>query len=152
MTEHKYIWSKIVRRDVLPQFVPNYCKALDALSARQTEVLARHLLRMQRFDMRPAAIRHLHQPRSITWVSIINGTWLLAASADATTSLLSLWPIKAVLSSAEQPPQAVTSVYLKGNVDCGKVYAQGKDVYIALDIRTPYVVQTCTMARVLTHT
>ena len=136
MTEHKHVWTMIMRRDVLSAFTPTYCKPMNELSARQTEVLARHLLRIQRFDMHPVTIHHVHQPRSITWVALVNGTWLLAASSDATTSVLSLWSVKTVLaSSAEKPAQTAAEVYLHGSVNSGKVFAQGEDVSIALDIR-----------------
>ena len=136
MTEHKHVWTMIMRRDVLSAFTPTYCRPINALSAPQTEVLARHLLRVQRFDMHPVTTHHVHQPRSITWVALVNGTWLLAASSDATTSVLSLWSVKTVLaSSAEKPAQTAAEVYLHGSVDSGKVFAQGEEVFIALDIR-----------------
>ena len=148
-TEHKHVWLMILRRDASSVFVPTYCKPISTLSSRQTEVLARHLLRVQGFDMHPATVRHLHQPRSITWLTIINGTWLLAASSDATTSVLSLWSVSAVLSSADQPVQASATVYLRGTVSDGKVFNQGAEVLIALDIRSPCVSHSRTVISTL---
>ena len=85
---------------------------------------------------------YLRQTRSVTWIRLVQGRWLLAASSDSTTSVLSVWSVSMVLQtglSSNQPPRPQAEVYLEGPVSDGCVDVQGGQVVIALEIRSLYV-------------
>ena len=129
----------VISRDIRPSFVPTYCKSFDLLSARQTEVLALHLLRAQAAltaEAKSPTSFPLHQSRSITWLRMLHGKWLLAASSDATTSVLSLWSLQAVLTSPGKSEAPTAEVYLSGPVGGGELFVSGNEVAVALDIQS----------------
>ena len=138
VTERKHVWLTIFLRDICYDLVPPYCQAMDMLSAHAVEVLVLHSLRVQQaMDSGPASvtIRPFHQPRSITWVRILHGTWLLVAASDSVTSTLSLWSAPALLSSSRKRVAPAAEVYLNGPVHSGEVYISENQITLALDIR-----------------
>ena len=132
----------VIARDISPDLVPTYCKPLDTLSSHEAETLALHLCRIQRGaeNIKHRAITcALHQRRSVTWVRLIRGMWLLAASFDASSSVLSLWSIHTLLSVRDTQsinPEAET--YLSGPVNGGEIHVESNQLVIALDIRSQY--------------
>ena len=133
------MWLRILARDVCSDLVPPYCKPMDTLSPHATEVLTRHLLRIQRAtasDMISSTRYTLHQPRSITWVRLIHGLWLLVAASDATTSTLSMWSVQTTLSCPPGSAAPAAVIYLDGRVNRGEVHVSEEQVLIALEMRS----------------
>ncbi|EKM61863.1 uncharacterized protein PHACADRAFT_248756 [Phanerochaete carnosa HHB-10118-sp] len=72
------------------------------MSGSEMEVLVLHALRLVNSLYRPRSSGEntpkaisipLHQPRSVTWVKLIQGRLLIVASSDAHQSTLALWSI-----------------------------------------------------------
>ncbi|KAI0069878.1 hypothetical protein K474DRAFT_1680580 [Panus rudis PR-1116 ss-1] len=61
------------------------------------------------------------QERPVTWTQIVSGRWLLAASSDRTTSVLSLWSIPYPLTSLPDNTPPIANVYLPAPVRDGRV-------------------------------
>ena len=152
VTERKHVWLRILARDVCKDLVPPYCKPIDTLSSYATEVLTCHLLRVQQAttsDTISGKSHRLHQPRSITWVRLLQGAWLLVAASDVSTSSLSLWSVHEILSSSQDSAAPSAEVYLDGPVQDGEVHILGNQVSVALDVRTSRCV-TCWQDRLPT--
>lgn len=84
---------------------------------------------------KPQSVVPLHRTRSITWLHIIQGKWLLAACSDATASMITLWSLASLLSGSAPIPHA--EAYLDGPVSDGAVQIQKGRLIIALDVRSP---------------
>ena len=140
------------------RYMPTYCKPVEELESAQVEVLvvhASHLLRRYRLDTRgspgPASdlgssstvtTVSLDRPRSVTWVHIVLGTWLLVASSDEGTSALEVWPLSDVLRSArsesiDREPSQPAAFYLDGPVRDGRVHVRDGRAVVALEIHSP---------------
>lgn len=95
LTRSKDLWTTFFRRDVpssRPPSVVRYCKALEALTATDCETLTVQPLRLRRQLSSSAApgIVSLNIPRSVTWIRMIQGRWLVVASSDTLHSVPSL--------------------------------------------------------------
>ena len=144
----------VIARDISPDLVPTYCKPLDTLSSHEAETLALHLCRIQRGaeNIKHRAITcALHQRRSVTWVRLIHGMWLVAASYDASSSVLSLWSIHTLLSARNtQSIDPETEAYLSGPVNGGEIHVESGRLVIALDVRSMYEFYHAQMSKRLT--
>lgn len=75
----------------------HYYRPLSSLSSKQCEALALHPIQLQgqlsspKEDNVKAVL--LHGKRSVAWVCLVQGQWLLVASSERTASVLSpsLW-------------------------------------------------------------
>ena len=132
--------------------IPPYCKAVEDLTSGQAEVLAVHASRLlHRLDTRNSpnlgssstvTTVSLDRPRSVTWVHIVLGTWLLVASSDEGTSALEVWPLSDVLRSArsesiDREPSQPAAFYLDGPVRDGRVHVRDGRAVVALEIHSP---------------
>ena len=140
-TRIKDLWIHLLRRDVPAgdRALPAYYRSYESLTDFETEALTTNAMKIYRtisHGLKPATAIPLHQPRSVTWVRLVQGQWLLAASSDASTSVICLWSLRSVLSKgASTAPQA--QAFLEGPVASGDVEVQDGRVVVALDIRSP---------------
>lgn len=120
--------------------MPAYCRAADSLSSEQREALATHTLRLPHRllpdDARyPPIVTTFHQARSVTWVKLVRGQWLLAACSDNATSTLSLWSI-ASLRDTPGTALPLAQAYLEGPVAAGLIDIQEDNtLLVALELR-----------------
>lgn len=84
---------------------------------------------------KPQSVVPIYRTRSITWLHIVQGKWLLAACSDATVSTITLWSLASLLSGGSPAPQE--EAYLDGPVSDGAVQMQEGRLIIALDVRSP---------------
>lgn len=137
----KQLWAAIWNQDILADrlLTPAYTLPLDFLSSSQCKSLATHSMNLSRLltdgghDCTPAVIT-LHQPRSVTWVQLIRGQWLLVASSDQSSSKLSLWHLLSMHTS-NGPGNPVSEAFLDGPVAGGFVDLQDEIITCALEIR-----------------
>lgn len=141
MTRSKDLWLNILHRDVLALGLPtpHYRRPLEELSSFECETLALHALNTDRqlstwTDTTPCPLTIMHGPKSVTWVQFIHDHWLLIASSDQSSSLLSLWDIFP-FHRAHSHPRLVAEVALCGPVKAGYVDCQDDDTVIALEVR-----------------
>jgi hypothetical protein len=77
----------------------------------------------------------LHQARAVTWVRLIGAKWLIVATSDSSSSILSLYSVTSLLGSRSQ--DLVAQAFLKGAVRNGLVQLQKDgEVIIALELQT----------------
>lgn len=141
ISRSKDIWITIFRRDVCDAHVPNsacYSKRLEYLTSADCERVAIHSLRLQKSllssggQLSPTVVR-FDTHRSVTWVRIVRGRWLLVASSDAFQSVLTLWPLCAISDHATRPVSAAEA-YLEGPVKHGVCDVREGVIYIALEL------------------
>lgn len=78
----------------------------------------------------------LPQTRSVTWVQVVGGTYLISACSDASTSILSLWRLSSLMGSGPYPARALLDeAYLEGPVEAGLVDLLEGTPIIALELR-----------------
>ncbi|KAK7683176.1 hypothetical protein QCA50_013849 [Cerrena zonata] len=133
----KQLWINLYLRDIEAQhlsFAP-YWKDISTLTATQTEKLVSHILQLdlRLSQHRPPIRRPFYQRRSITWVRTIHSQWLLVASSDDITSVITLWLIDSLLASKSSAPLAEAS--LPAPVVTGAVDVCGSCVTLALELR-----------------
>ncbi|KAF7976563.1 hypothetical protein HWV62_6229 [Athelia sp. TMB] len=116
----------------------NHLHNLGALTAGQVEAL---VSRMTRFDedfdegtLRPRKIVRFDLPRCVTWTCIVLSQWMLVASSDNHSSVMSCWDISKALQGDTKP---VSTWYLPGPVHTGKTHAQSSGVIVALGLGRP---------------
>lgn len=138
----KQLWLAIMQRDVLRRNLPMpaYCRHNDFLSSAECEALVVHSLCLYR-TMRRGALQHppvtisFPQSRSVTWVKLIRGQWLLVACSDRASSTLCLWSLIELLRSPGVAPPAAQT-FLDGPVAGGLIDIQDDDrLVIALEVR-----------------
>lgn len=83
----------------------------------------------------------LHQARSVTWVKLVQAKWLIVASSNASTSVLSIWSLASLLKlgSSREP---LSHTYLSGPVregilDVSEDRDRNERVILSLDICSP---------------
>lgn len=76
----------------------------------------------------------MHGPKSVTWVQLVYGRWLLVASSDQSDSLLHLWDL-APFHDTDGGPETVAEVALSGPVKAGYIDHMDGDLVIALELR-----------------
>ena len=78
----------------------------------------------------------LHGKRSVTWVRLVQGQWLLVASSERTASVITLWDVASLLapSSSSSPPVPTSEAFLEAPVYSGLVDVQDGAVTIALEL------------------
>ncbi|KAI0075220.1 hypothetical protein K474DRAFT_1676529 [Panus rudis PR-1116 ss-1] len=120
--------------------IPPYRRKIPALTAEEEATLTRHALRLRQ-TMESGLSRYssrviFHQARPVTWTRIVSGQWLLAACADKTTSILSLWSISQLLRP-ENPDftRPLAEAYLPAPVYDGRAEVQENVMHIALYLR-----------------
>lgn len=138
----KHLWHAIMELDILRKGLPTpaYCRHIDTLSSDQCEALTIHSLRLSerkkpRTSESPRSIISIPQSRSVTWVKLIRGQWLLSACSNHTSSTLCLWSLDD-LSKFGNAARPSALAYLEGPVAAGLIDIQDDDrLIIALEIR-----------------
>ncbi|KAI0810872.1 hypothetical protein BC629DRAFT_1011995 [Irpex lacteus] len=144
----KQIWMHVWRRDIIQRNLPHPTQMirLDALCDSEMRDLVLHVLRLHRLMAVPASTAHtlrqvlFPQPRPITWVHLVGGTWLLVAMSDSSSSVLSLFSIKSLLGARSH--DLLAQAFLDGHVLNGLAEVSAEHgLVIALELRSP----TCTL-------
>ncbi|GJE97841.1 F-box protein [Phanerochaete sordida] len=149
VTIRKTVWVNILRRDVLSAHLPfpEYCRPVQDLTAAHIEALVKHALCTdttirKSYEMHPFDIAPLHQKRSVTWVKLVHARWLIVASSDASSSVLSVWPIPPLaLNDGDRKP--LSEMFLSGPVQEGALDIRSdgderaKEIIVALDVCSP---------------
>ncbi|KAK7676667.1 hypothetical protein QCA50_016922 [Cerrena zonata] len=132
----KQLWVRIYFRDITTQGLPfaPYWKDIDALNAKQLKGLIMHTLRLDhRLSLSyPPIERPFYQRRSVTWVRLVQSQWLLVASSDDITSVITLWSVVSLLTSRSSAPLAEAS--LSAPVVTGAVDVNGSHVTLAVEL------------------
>lgn len=136
------VWLDVLSRDVHSRSVPtpHYSQPLSSLSGGECEALALHTMRLQDQLCSPKdnAVKFatLHGKRSVTWVRLVQGKWLLVASSERTASVITLWDVASLLSpsSSSSPPVPTSEASLEAPVYSGLVDVQDGAVTIALEL------------------
>lgn len=109
-------------------------------NARQSETLTRLLphLRHREASLAEPRIVRIDQTRSVTWLRLIRGSWLLVATSDKDASSLSLWKLSDILhgGSGVSP---VSEAFLPAPVRDGAVDVTEETVTIAVSLYSQYV-------------
>ncbi|CAL1697063.1 unnamed protein product [Somion occarium] len=138
LTKTKQLWCQLYRRVVAEQGIPvfPYMRPLDILSPSLVEALVVHMVRLDEKTMsqKGARLVPLHQPRSVTWIRLVRGQWLLVASSDLNTSVISLWSLSSLLSSPESS-KPIVEAYLDAPVAYGMVQCYNDELFVALYLR-----------------
>lgn len=119
--------------------LPNYCQDLDRLTSTDCEALVKHAVRLKSALTKPsweAPLLPFHQIRSVTWVKLVQGTWLLVAKSDRSASSLQLFSLSSLGPDSTQPPTLVSEVFLAGPVANGLTEVQDGVLIVALELRT----------------
>ncbi|KAK7679945.1 hypothetical protein QCA50_016891 [Cerrena zonata] len=106
---------------------------LDALCLERLVIHALRLERRFRTSETPVVIP-LTQKRSITWVHLVRSEWLLVASSDAGTSVVTLWSIPHLLSACDTPVP-LAEAFLSAPVKTGCIDPEASTVVFALELR-----------------
>ena len=135
------IWTLILRRDVYPRRLlsPSHCLPFDALSGADCAAIATHALRLhESLSSIPAPcdplVIPMNQSRSVTWVKVICGRWVAAASSDHNTSVVRIWSIASLMSSNDCIPP-IAEAYLEGPVANGCWEVERGSLVLALELR-----------------
>ena len=138
----KQLWLHVWRRDVLRAKVPtSTClDSLDLLNDYQTKLVVQHALRLhhnmscspERRDIQKV---FFHQSQPITWTRIVCGSWLLVATSDDESSVLSLYSTESLLGARAQ--DLLAQAFLEGPVLNGLIEISSENgIVIALELRT----------------
>ncbi|THH28824.1 hypothetical protein EUX98_g5349 [Antrodiella citrinella] len=138
ISQAKQLWVSILQRDVLEDSLAypfvDPVRPLEELSAAETEAVTTHLVRMQRRDLAPTPrVVRVDQVRSVTWVKLVHGAWLLVATSDADASSIALWKISDILRD-ESHAKPVSEAFLPAAVRDGVVDVQDGSLVIALSL------------------
>lgn len=135
MSKSRYLWNFILRRDVVRQRAPLPCyrKPTEELGASQLELLTRRALRATASSQSPVVTR-LDQGRSVTWLRLIHGQYLLVAAARPNESTIALYALADIQKGNAQPVARGT---LPGPVSSGEMSVQDDQVVLALCFQSP---------------
>jgi hypothetical protein len=133
----------ILERGVLKDgnVLPPYLKGYD-LDSVALEALVRRVARLTRQwetqDLSPVKNWCLHLPQLITWLRLVNGTWLFVASSDHRSSKISCWDLSLLFQGNAEP---LAEAYLPAQVKTGKLEVQDSGIVLALGLGVEYVSQ-----------
>ncbi|KAJ7911444.1 hypothetical protein B0H13DRAFT_2009453 [Mycena leptocephala] len=132
----KVLWINILERGVLKDgnVLPPYLKGYD-LDSVALEALVRRVARLTRQwetqDLSPVKNWCLHLPQLITWLRLVNGTWLFVASSDHRSSKISCWDLSLLFQGNAEP---LAEAYLPAQVKTGKLEVQDSGIVLALGL------------------
>ena len=113
--------------------LPHYRKPTEELGALELEALTRRALRSASASQ-TAVVTRLDQGRSINFVRLVHGRYLLVASTKAGESSLALYSLVAIQQKDFEP---VARAALPGPVSSGEVEVQSEEVVVALCFQSP---------------
>ncbi|KAJ7671518.1 hypothetical protein DFH06DRAFT_1320315 [Mycena polygramma] len=115
--------------------LPPYLKSCDLLGSIELEALVRRALRLARKwetgNLAPVNNWRLYLPQSITWLRLVNGTWLFVASSDTDSSKISCWELSILFQGYAEP---LAEAFLPGQVKTAKLEVQASGIVIALGL------------------
>lgn len=114
--------------------LPSYIRPLGDLTAHKTETVVCHFILLRRSDTSSSPrIARIDQPRAVTWLKFVHGSWLVAATSDSVTSLLRLWRLADVLERGSNA-RPVAKAFLPAPVRDDAVDVQSEDTDVAFRI------------------
>ncbi|KAJ7602554.1 hypothetical protein DFH06DRAFT_1152737 [Mycena polygramma] len=136
-TKAKTLWLTVLATfaasdgHVLPPYSRNP-KTLDSIAL---EALVRRVACLKRKWSRnnicPVDVWRLNLCQSITWLRLVNGSWLFVASSDNHVSKISCWDLSLVFQGYTEP---IAEAYLSGQVKTAQVQVQDTGVVLALGL------------------
>ncbi|KAJ7613759.1 hypothetical protein DFH06DRAFT_1369377 [Mycena polygramma] len=134
VTRAKQLWLTLL--DTLASHVlPLYLRNPDTLECIALEALVRRVAHLERKwsrkDLCPVDVWRMNLCQSITWLRLINGSWLLVASSDNHVSKISCWDLSLVFQGYTEP---IAEAYLPGQVKTAQVQVQDTGVVLALGL------------------
>ncbi|KAJ6492777.1 hypothetical protein C8R47DRAFT_1119741 [Mycena vitilis] len=149
VTRAKQLWLTLL--DTLASdghVLPPYLGKPQTLDSIALEALVRRVAHLDRKwtrnDLHPADIWRHNLCQSITWLRLVNGSWLFVASSDNYVSKISCWDLSLVFQGSTEP---IVEAYLPGKVKTAQVQVQDIGVVLALGLgpNSPsvYVITLC---------
>lgn len=136
ISRSRYLWHNVLRRDVVDERrpVPSYLKPTGELGTAELEALAHRALRLDSPCQQPTIVR-LDSKRSVTWVRLVHGQWLLVASTSSKDShTLGLYSLT---HTEEGKPTQLAVTQLPGPVSSGEAQVQRDQLIVALCFQSP---------------
>ncbi|KAK7679949.1 hypothetical protein QCA50_016895 [Cerrena zonata] len=138
VSKTKQVWVSLYYHEIVKKslyFAP-YWKHIDDLDDSLLEGLILHALRLEyRISTNHAPhVVPFYQKRSVSWIRLIRSHWLLVASSDDVTSVITLWSVLALLSSTGTPTP-LTEAFLSAPVINGAIDIRESEVIFALELR-----------------
>ncbi|KAJ6451489.1 hypothetical protein C8R47DRAFT_301770 [Mycena vitilis] len=134
-TRAKILWINILTRRACGDLLPRYLKGYDLLGSIELEALVRRALRLahkwETGNLAPVNSWRLYLPQSITWLRLVNGTWLFVASSDTDSSKISCWELSMLFQGYAEP---LAEAFLPGQVKTAKLEVQASGIVIALGL------------------
>ncbi|KAJ7084031.1 hypothetical protein B0H15DRAFT_1023977 [Mycena belliarum] len=137
VTRVKALWTIKLERAILNegQILPPYLKPYDEIDVDALEALVRRMACLTKKcatpNLPPVKLWRLFLPQSITWLRLVGGTWLFAASSDNDSSKISCWDLSLVFQGFIEP---LAEAYLPGKVKTGKLEIQDSGIVLALGL------------------
>ncbi|KAJ7672193.1 hypothetical protein DFH06DRAFT_1319619 [Mycena polygramma] len=135
-THTKVLWIALLqdlRSD--RHVIPPYLKPYHSLDAMALEALVRRVSQIghkwKTGNLAPVINWSFHLPQSITWLRLVNGTWLFVASSDNHCSKISCWELSLVFQGFTEP---LAEAYLPGRVKTAKLEVQACGIVLALGL------------------
>lgn len=140
----KQLWIHVWHRDVLRENLPHPTQLLrlEALTDLNMKAIVINSLKLHHTMTVSANTAHtlrqvfFPQSQPITWVRLVGGTWLLVATSDSSSSVLSLFSVKSLLRARSH--DLLAQAFLNGCVVNGFVELSDEHgLVIALELQAP---------------
>lgn len=134
----KQLWLNSAYNDVLLRGLdfPPYTRSFFELTRCETQALVVMTLKLHAefsgTECHPDSI-HIPQSRSVTWLRLVHGRWLLIALSDESTSSITLWSLQEMAQS-EKNKKPLSEFFLPYPVLNGIVSVNNDTLVIALEL------------------
>ncbi|GJE87200.1 hypothetical protein PsYK624_032830 [Phanerochaete sordida] len=137
LSRERYLWNYLLRRDVTERRIPlpYYRKPSSELSSAQLETLTRHALQSASPSRSPLVTR-FDQGRSVTWLRLVHGQYVLAAHNKSGESTIALYSVLSI-QNGNGKPEPIATATLPGVVSSGELDVQEDQVVLSLCFQSP---------------
>lgn len=137
VSRERYLWNHLLRRDVAGRSIPlpHYRRAASELSSSQLETLTRHALHSASPSRSPVVTR-FDQGRSVTWLRLVHGQYVLVAHNKSGESTIALYSVLEIQNGSGKPVPIATA-RLPGVVSSGELDVQEDQVVLSLCFQSP---------------
>ncbi|KAK7676684.1 hypothetical protein QCA50_020366 [Cerrena zonata] len=94
------------------------------MTTKQLKQLVLHAVRLKRPSACPKSIE-FNQKRPVTWTRLIRSKWLLVASSDDVSSVITLWSVASPSLLTRQSPTPLAEAFIPDPVMTEVVYING---------------------------
>lgn len=137
VSRERYLWNFLLRRDVVGRRVPlpSYAKPPTQLGSAELETLTRRALLSASPSSSPVVTR-FDQGRSVTWVRLVHGQYVLVAHNKSGESTIALYSVQSIQNGGGKPAPIATAT-LPGVVSSGEMDVQEDQVVLSLCFQSP---------------